>query len=472
MENAQVGRVKRTSETGSERNEYRCRRCGQSKRGHICPALTEGGLPIDFDEIKRSRVLKRREGRTAGDSSAHSCAGPSSQPFSSSWGGPPPWQGNAPMPTVAAMPLPSPQQYNHYPPPQEATGFSAIPPEPSFLSAAPPNASSHFPDVASPFAAAPHAAASHFSSVAPDDGVRFAAPAHEPSQFSAAPSDAPCFSPSDKSSFDPVPQAAGKHGGMAGQQASDNFISLSEGSSQDTDDDLFEEMLMMIEPPPGGGAQAANDSNADCTTGGVLADALGGDNGEPSCRGLGGEPRSRLGVFNGEDAFENGSQAGSCEERTDLSSFLCDDGIESGAEGGGAEGGGAEGAGAEAGGAGAGDAETGGPASAEATSTSQQAQADRARRSESMSLAWRREFRAACFLLAPLSMMKQEPAQWPGDYNEALRRGRERKYGSTGSGSGNEADVTLGASGNGVSSSPADSNEAASSHMDRRGVEA
>ncbi|EOD10919.1 hypothetical protein EMIHUDRAFT_215218 [Emiliania huxleyi CCMP1516] len=181
---------------------------------------------------------------------------------------------------------------------------------------------------------------------------------------------------------------------------------------------LLPSLLGEMRREAGGGAQAANDSNADCTTGGVLADALGGDNGEPSCRGLGGEPRSRLGVFNGEDAFENGSQAGngedafengsqagSCEERTDLSSFL-------------------------------------------------------------------REFRAACFLLAPLSMMKQEPAQWPGDYNEALRRGRERKYGSTGSGSGNEADVTLGASGNGVSSSPADSNEAASSHMDRRGVEA
>ena len=51
MEKAQASKA-----TGSG---YRCRRCGQPKRGHICSALTSGGAPAAAREAKAAAFAKR-----------------------------------------------------------------------------------------------------------------------------------------------------------------------------------------------------------------------------------------------------------------------------------------------------------------------------------------------------------------------------------------------------------------------------
>ncbi|KAL1525895.1 hypothetical protein AB1Y20_020723 [Prymnesium parvum] len=92
MERAQVLRQRRGPEAG-----YRCRRCGQPKRGHICAALTLGATPAGDELQQKAQALSKLSADRMRPPSAASDA--SAEPAA-----PPPLYERPPFPAAAVSP--------------------------------------------------------------------------------------------------------------------------------------------------------------------------------------------------------------------------------------------------------------------------------------------------------------------------------------------------------------------------------
>ena len=98
MERAQVLRQRRGPDAG-----YRCRRCGQPKRGHICAALTLGDTPAGEELHQKAEALSRLSAHRMRPPSATSEA--TTVPAETEGGTPKLAPERAPSPPVTALPV-------------------------------------------------------------------------------------------------------------------------------------------------------------------------------------------------------------------------------------------------------------------------------------------------------------------------------------------------------------------------------
>lgn len=108
MERAQVLRQSRGAEAG-----YRCRRCGQPKRGHICAALTMGDRPEGEELQQKAEALTKL--------SAHAIRTSLAEPMSQPQQMPQTYPVSQSQPTPRVQPNETVQQHVQHVPPMQVT---------------------------------------------------------------------------------------------------------------------------------------------------------------------------------------------------------------------------------------------------------------------------------------------------------------------------------------------------------------